>query len=1099
MVAKVFKDMTSEGGKFYNMQAVQAETLKGKISNLKDAYEMMLNEIGRGQSEKLKDAVDWARKLMQNYEETGRVLVELIATYGIYKTTLIAMEVATNSFALANHKLITSLVSAGKYLLANPYVAVAAAITGVAYALYKQHTALEGYQKIQKEVAGTQSKYIKELSKETAKLDALYAKLKLAKKGTEEYNEARKEIYSQYAGYISELRAEGKEVSDLAGIYDALKQKIEDATRARTSAKAQQRLSETYDQQIDAYYDEYIKVITNAQKALNRQAKNGYAEFSEFEKAGFWKYLTGAMTMWDLESTQGLERVVNLLNNANLDAAANLKKLRRQITATTEEYNKSLKEIKKAYGEFDGKGLGGTTGGFPTPEGEQEDATKKIQAEIDAVRRLKDAYDALAPYMNGEMLRKTLTALFPNADQQLIESLDFRGKLVELAGQLNQFDQEASQKLLDSISGEKASEIASTFKAIEQYKKAIDSWMGEDFNLTGEGVTFDISKIIRDLNNQYAKINEKAIKASDLLTKAQMGDEEALKVVREVYGEEVWQKYLTNGKAVIDELARKEREASRKTADEKIRDLASKYVKEQMDEKNIDLSDFEDKSIAQVQSLIDRMNEIKDEAKKLADEALVDILLGKIDDGQYARWQMLLNVIEQVEQKIEDVQEEKDKKQWDNVIAGAESVSQLSEEFINLGEAIGNTEISKLGNNLKKASETFAGVLKAFEAKDTISMITNLVSYAISEISSIFTAVYDHQKALNDALKEYRDLILDIRRESYSGIFGTDEMALAAENAKILAEQQKLYEEQVQKVQKVKFQKFGGSFWRKDSIEGALQEAADSQGWDLFLENGTYNIKALEAYFDAYSSSLTKKQRDIVQDLIESGKALDDASAQQAQYLTDLFSGVADNIASSMVDAFIESGNAAADMGNIISDVAKQMVADLIKSVYLMPILNKYQEKAKAIEKDTNLSPTQKTEAQLALLDNALREISLQSTAINDTIERFEGYFDKDKVEGNGLGDGIKGLTEDTASLLASYINAMRADLSLMKGLQAKYLPIIGESMPTLLDYLARIQANTFDLAQSNAEILQETQKIAFELQSVMGFGDEGRAIRILS
>ncbi|MBO7323479.1 MAG: hypothetical protein J6U51_07855, partial [Bacteroidales bacterium] len=108
MVAKVFKDMTSEGGKFYNMQEVQAETLKGKISNLKDAYEMMLNEIGEGQTEKLKDAVDYARRLMTNYEETGRVLVELVATYGIYRAALLATEVATNTFAVANHKLISS-------------------------------------------------------------------------------------------------------------------------------------------------------------------------------------------------------------------------------------------------------------------------------------------------------------------------------------------------------------------------------------------------------------------------------------------------------------------------------------------------------------------------------------------------------------------------------------------------------------------------------------------------------------------------------------------------------------------------------------------------------------------------------------------------------------------------------------------------------------------------------------------------------------------------------------------------------------------------------------------------------------------------------
>ena len=135
MVAKVFKDMTSEGGKFYNMQEIQAETLRGKISNLKDAYEVMLNEIGEGQSERLKGAVDWARKLMQNYEDTGRILLELVATYGIYRTALIATEVATKTFELANHKLVASLVSAAKYLATNPYVLLAAGVAAAGYAI----------------------------------------------------------------------------------------------------------------------------------------------------------------------------------------------------------------------------------------------------------------------------------------------------------------------------------------------------------------------------------------------------------------------------------------------------------------------------------------------------------------------------------------------------------------------------------------------------------------------------------------------------------------------------------------------------------------------------------------------------------------------------------------------------------------------------------------------------------------------------------------------------------------------------------------------------------------------------------------------------
>ena len=46
-VEQVFKRLTSEGGIFYNMQEIQANTLQGKISNLKDSFDIMFNSIGK--------------------------------------------------------------------------------------------------------------------------------------------------------------------------------------------------------------------------------------------------------------------------------------------------------------------------------------------------------------------------------------------------------------------------------------------------------------------------------------------------------------------------------------------------------------------------------------------------------------------------------------------------------------------------------------------------------------------------------------------------------------------------------------------------------------------------------------------------------------------------------------------------------------------------------------------------------------------------------------------------------------------------------------------------------------------------------------------
>ena len=68
MIKEMFEDMTSAGGKFYKMQEIQAETLKGKVSNLKDAYQIMFSEIGEKGDKVLKGAVDLTRSAIDNYE-----------------------------------------------------------------------------------------------------------------------------------------------------------------------------------------------------------------------------------------------------------------------------------------------------------------------------------------------------------------------------------------------------------------------------------------------------------------------------------------------------------------------------------------------------------------------------------------------------------------------------------------------------------------------------------------------------------------------------------------------------------------------------------------------------------------------------------------------------------------------------------------------------------------------------------------------------------------------------------------------------------------------------------------------------------------------
>nr|DAG82290.1 MAG TPA: tail tape measure [Caudoviricetes sp.] len=78
-VEAIFQRMTDKGGIFYNMQEVQAETLQGKISNLKDAFDVMLNDIGKSSEGTLKTMVSWTTSMLNNWESIATALKALIA------------------------------------------------------------------------------------------------------------------------------------------------------------------------------------------------------------------------------------------------------------------------------------------------------------------------------------------------------------------------------------------------------------------------------------------------------------------------------------------------------------------------------------------------------------------------------------------------------------------------------------------------------------------------------------------------------------------------------------------------------------------------------------------------------------------------------------------------------------------------------------------------------------------------------------------------------------------------------------------------------------------------------------------------------------
>lgn len=108
MVKDVLWDLTDEGGQFYNMQGALADTLAGKLSNLRDAYDVMLADIAQSQDGTLKSGLDLLTDTMKHWESLSAIVLSAISTYGAYKAAVVALTV--REAALRNVKMSSALI-----------------------------------------------------------------------------------------------------------------------------------------------------------------------------------------------------------------------------------------------------------------------------------------------------------------------------------------------------------------------------------------------------------------------------------------------------------------------------------------------------------------------------------------------------------------------------------------------------------------------------------------------------------------------------------------------------------------------------------------------------------------------------------------------------------------------------------------------------------------------------------------------------------------------------------------------------------------------------------------------------------------------------
>lgn len=179
-VEQAFKNMTSESGIYYNLMQEQSKSLTGQLSNLGDAWDTMLNEIGKDTQGIASAGISGLKGLIENYETVGKILIGLIATYGTYKTALIVARIAQDTLTARMELaiLVTKAQTIAQKALntvmkANPYVLAATVLAGLVATMWAFHDSTTASEKAQQKFNEEQKNFANQEEERKKKIEEL--------------------------------------------------------------------------------------------------------------------------------------------------------------------------------------------------------------------------------------------------------------------------------------------------------------------------------------------------------------------------------------------------------------------------------------------------------------------------------------------------------------------------------------------------------------------------------------------------------------------------------------------------------------------------------------------------------------------------------------------------------------------------------------------------------------------------------------------------------------------------------------------------------------------------------------------------------------
>ncbi len=221
-VQQAFQNMTAAGSMFGGLMEAQSRTIQGELERLGDAFDQMLNKMGKDSEGVISGAIQAASVLVENYETVLNLLTGLISVYGAYQAALIATAalqqlVAARAVGMTVAEMLhygaivlktKAMAALNAVMAANPVILMTAAIITLSSAIYALSQVTDATSAAQEKLANAHAAGVDRADQEKRSVQQLIGVIKDNTASVEERKAAYDKLQAQTKGVLASFSQE---------------------------------------------------------------------------------------------------------------------------------------------------------------------------------------------------------------------------------------------------------------------------------------------------------------------------------------------------------------------------------------------------------------------------------------------------------------------------------------------------------------------------------------------------------------------------------------------------------------------------------------------------------------------------------------------------------------------------------------------------------------------------------------------------------------------------------------------------------------------------------------------------------------------------